>query len=79
MCKCQPHCEVHGRDEIAVDEDGQEFCSECAEDGWGGELCHPEPSACDMLNPKANEWERQFMCEQHAAEHVKFCEEAFAT
>lgn len=52
--------------------------NECAADGWSGELCHPSHESCDMLHPKVNEWERQFMCEEHAAEHVKFCEEAIA-
>ncbi|MBZ0134334.1 MAG: hypothetical protein K8D98_00185 [Rhodanobacter sp.] len=74
-CGCQPHCETHGREEIAVDADGNEFCNECAADGWSGELCHPEPGSCDMRNAECNVWERQFMCERHAAEHVKFCEE----
>ena len=78
MCDCKQFCETHGRDEIAVAHDGTEYCGECAADGWSGELCHPSHEACDMLHPKANEWERQFMCEQHAAKHVKFCEEAIA-
>jgi len=74
-CGCQPHCETHGREEIAVDADGNEFCNECAADGWSGELCYPEPGACDMRDSECNVWERQFMCERHAAEHVKFCEQ----
>jgi hypothetical protein len=71
-CECKPFCESHGRDEIAAGRDG-EFCNECAADGFGGELCHPSSSQCDMTNPKSNEWERSFMCAKHAAEHVIFC------
>ena len=67
MCDCKPFCETHGRDEIAVEPDGSEYCNECAADGWSGELCHPSHKSCDMLHPKANEWERQFMCAEHAA------------
>ncbi len=78
MCECKLFCETHGRDEIAVDDDGNEYCNECAADGWGGELCTPAPDSCDMLHEKANEWERQFMCHEHAVEHAAFCEEADA-
>lgn len=78
MCECIQFCETHGRDEIAMN-NGKEFCNECAADGWSGELCQPHPLSCDMLDNKSNEWVRNFMCESHAAEHVKFCEEALAT
>lgn len=74
-CNCQAFCEKHGRDEITTDSDGSEYCLECYADGFSGELCMPLPGACDMLFPNANEWERQFMCEKHAAEHAKWCEE----
>ena len=34
-----PHqCDDHGRDAIQEDEDWREFCSECAAEGWSGEL-----------------------------------------
>lgn len=77
-CECRPFCEDHGRDEIATDESGAEFCNECAADGFSGELCHPSAGQCDMTNPKSNEWERSFMCQTHAAEHVIFCAESVA-
>ena len=78
MCNCKQFCETHGRDEIAIAPDGSEYCGECAADGWSGELCNTNHEACDMRSQEANEWERQFMCPQHAAEHLKFCEEAMA-
>lgn len=46
-------CETHGRDEVAVEPDGSEYCNECAADGWSGELCHPSHESCDMLRPNA--------------------------
>jgi len=74
-CGCKPFCEDHGREEIAAGSDG-EFCNECALDGWSGELCHPCPQSCDMLNNEANKWERSFMCATHAAKHAQFCKES---
>lgn len=75
-CGCVEFCETHGRDEIETDDDGSEFCNECAADGWTGELCSPTPHSCSLSHPKSNEWVRQFMCPAHAAEHVEFCAEA---
>ncbi len=74
---CLDFCETHGRDEIALDNDGAEFCNECAADGWNGELCSPAPDSCSLSDPQSNERERQFMCPIHAAEHVAFCAESF--
>lgn len=34
----RPRCDTHDRDEIAVDANGQEWCGECAADGWTGEM-----------------------------------------
>lgn len=78
QCGCQNFCEDHGREFIEVTEAGEEYCHECTADGFGGELCSPMAGSCDMLFPKANEYQRSFMCPAHAAENVEFCRESYA-
>jgi hypothetical protein len=78
MCDCKPFCEEHGRDELVRQADGDEYCGECVADGWSGELCTPAPDSCNMTQPKANDWQRQFMCAEHAEEHSKFSIETLA-
>lgn len=74
-CNCKPFCETHGRDHVVQDayDFGGEGCSECAADGFSGELCWPDANACHVNNVKANRWERQFMCWRHRLQHVWFC------
>ena len=74
-CGCKPFCETCGRDEISIDRDGYEFCSECACNGWSGGLCHPDPTGVHTTHPSSNDFERQFMCEHHAEIHRKVCSE----
>lgn len=74
-CGCKNFCETCGRDDIAVDINGDEFCNECACNGWSGELCTPDPTGVHISNPSCNDFERQFMCEHHAEIHRKECAE----
>jgi hypothetical protein len=76
-CGCRNFCEDHGREFIEVTPDGEEYCHECSADGETGELCAPMAGSCDMLSQKANEFQRSFMCPDHAAENVKFCAECY--
>lgn len=73
-CGCKTFCEFHGRDHVVVDpSDGEEFCNECAADGWGAELCTPDPTCVHISDPDYNLFERMFMCEHHAEIHRKEC------
>ncbi|GLY32010.1 phage Gp37/Gp68 family protein [Kineosporia sp. NBRC 101731] len=35
-----PRCDTHGRDEIHADQNGQQWCTDCSADGFGGELSY---------------------------------------
>ena len=74
VCGCLLFCEQHGREEIGIDPiTGQTYCNECAADGFSGELCTPSSDSCDRTSDRANVWERQFMCQDHAEKHQAFC------
>lgn len=75
-CACRDFCDVHGRQFVCRD-GAEEWCGECAADGFTGELCKPCPDSCHSgraLEAMAkNQWERQFMCSYHQLMHRLFC------